>query len=464
MARDAADRWLHTRLHCLGASVFGVLAFAALAEAESGFTARGLAQAAVALLQVAMLPDSTVALAQHGAELCLGLSALQRMRQLWRLLVPEELECPMLRVRLPSRREEEDVAMKKAALKERHGIVLGDSVIERASAAPTVEDLYDLWRLEQEQTVSCDGFPFERVPDDWPYFGGLQLENVSVRYSPGATLALSDVSLSIPPSKALLLIGPASCGKTTALRTLLRLCPFEAGSVIVDGVDVRSVGLTTLRGRIAVVPQELTLFHGSWRTNLDPLGEFEEEHLNFALRLTRLQNWLDLNAPMGIDEPLPKAMGPALRALVGLCRALLRLLQKRSKLLILDRTTCALDETADANITALILRFCRRKEAAVLQASRRLTQAALYDHIAVIKGGRIIEQGPPRKLWARDAAFREMARSMGVDAKRLSRPAHVADRLTSVWAWEVNPQEDADWADEFQVAIKKAKPKADKEQ
>merc|ERR1712226_282034 len=102
----------------------------------------------------------------------------------------------------------------------------------------------------------------------------------------------------------------------------------------------------------------------------DPLGEFEEEQINLALRLTRLQNWLVQNAPGGLDEALPAILDPGLRSFLGICRALLRLLQKRSKLLVMDRTTCRLSSTSDADLTALILRFCRRHEAAVLQVSR----------------------------------------------------------------------------------------------
>merc|ERR1712217_556615 len=144
----------------------------------------------------------------------------------------------------------------------------------------------------------------------------------------------------------------------------MRLWPIESGSVVVDCVDVRSVGLTTLRSRIAYVPQETTLFRGTWRDNLDPMAEFDEEQLNIAMRMTRLSNWLERHAPKGLDEPLPTADGksnltPELKCLLGVSRGLLRLLQRRSKLFLLDCTTCKLDVSSDADLTVLMLRYCQ---------------------------------------------------------------------------------------------------------
>merc|ERR1719498_35939 len=141
-----------------------------------------------------------------------------------------------------------------------------------------------------------------------------------MRYSRGATAALQDVSLQLSTRSSLLLAGGQDSGKTSLIRTLLRLWPCESGSLILDAVDVRSVGVTVLRSRVALVPQVTTLFAGTWRTNLDPFEEFEEEQLLLALRLTRLWHWLLQHAPRRLDEPLPEVMDPALKALLGLSR------------------------------------------------------------------------------------------------------------------------------------------------
>eukprot|EP00444_Apocalathium_aciculiferum_P058821 CAMPEP_0183588378 /NCGR_PEP_ID=MMETSP0371-20130417/160678_1 /TAXON_ID=268820 /ORGANISM="Peridinium aciculiferum, Strain PAER-2" /LENGTH=122 /DNA_ID=CAMNT_0025799637 /DNA_START=38 /DNA_END=406 /DNA_ORIENTATION=+ len=118
--------------------------------------------------------------------------------------------------------------------------------------------------------------------------------------------------------------------------------------------------------------------------------------------------------------------------------------------------------SSDADLTMLVLKYCRRREVAVLQTSRRTNQAPLYDSAALLQQGRILEQGKPKKLWASDGPFRGYARSQGVDSSALSKADGVADRLTSVWAWDISPQEEPAWSDEFAVGMKKVKDKSSK--
>jgi ABC-type multidrug transport system fused ATPase/permease subunit len=459
VTHDSADRWLQTRIYAMNMFMLAVLAFTLLQDDSITDSVLGsginVVPAAVALLQLALLPEPAELAVSHGASLCEGLAALKRMRSVWKHCVSEELESPLIHMRLPSARERRDMEEGYASLRSR--VVLGDKVIERGGEAEQALRLYDLAVLEKKQNVSCLGFALEQVADDWPYFGAIEMKDVTMRYYRGATPALQDVRLQLPTRSSLLLVGAQDSGKTSLIRTLLRLWPCESGSLILDCVDVRCVGVSALRSRVAYVPQATILFSGTWRTNLDPLEEYEERQLVLVLRLTRLWHWLWQHAPKRLDEPLPETLNPAVKALLGLSRALLRLLQKRSKLLIMDCTTCMLDAESDADLTALMLRYCRRQEAAVLQASRRVLQSPLYDAVAVIRAGRVVEQGVPRKLWGKDGAFRELARSQGVDSAKLSRPEAVAQRLTSTWNWDVSPQEDPDWADEFAVSMKKPK-------
>mmetsp|Transcript_20047 Transcript_20047/g.46865 ORF Transcript_20047/g.46865 Transcript_20047/m.46865 type:complete len:197 (+) Transcript_20047:47-637(+) len=190
------------------------------------------------------------------------------------------------------------------------------------------------------------------------------------------------------------------------------------------------------------------------------MDEFEEEELQRVLRLTRLENWL-LHTTHGLDAQLhPKELGPS-GVLLGLCRALLRLLQGRSKLLLLDAVTCRLGPS-DAVLTALLLRYCRRCGAAVLQVSQKAQQAPLYDEVAILAAGRILEQGAAKKLWVRDGALRRVAKEQGLDSSKMTKPDAVAARLAPVFAWEVSPQEDPDFADEFAVSMKAMKDKKER--
>lgn len=187
----------------------------------------------------------------------------------------------------------------------------------------------------------------------------------------------------------------------------------------------------------------------------------QQDELKRVLRLTRLENFLlrtasDLDATIAPEvlEPGPAA---ASAVLLCLCRALLRLLQGRSKLLMMDAATCRFNPASDADLTAIILRYCRRRGAAMLQVSQRAQQAPLYDEVAVMATGRVVEQGPAKKLWVKDGALRRVAKDQGLDSSKMTKPDVLAARLMPVWGWEVSPQEDPAFSDEFAVSMKKAK-------
>jgi len=453
IAVDAAERWLYTRLHCLISLLLGLFSFSLLSEAPTALPSKlGLAVSISAVAQVALVPDAVIDLLKYGGRLTFGLASLRRIRNVVKETELEELESPILKLKPGVEVEKEMRGMDK--LKGRSGkIALGDVMVD--SDAPE-----ELIKTKEEQLFSVAGYPVEKVPADWPYFGAVDFEDVTVRYSTNLSPAISECSLRLEAGKALLVVGPASCGKTTLLRALLRLVPSETGRVLLDGIDTRSVGLSTIRGRIAVVPQEVVLYRGTWKQNLDPMNEFTEDDLQMVVRLTRFENWLIRYTSKGLEEEITEAeMGPlgAAAVLLGLSRAMLRLLQKRSKLLLLDATTCCLSPSSDADLTALLLRYARRCGAAVMQVSRRVQQAPLYDEVAVMAMGRVTEQGPAKKLWVKDGGLRRMAKEQGLDSGKMTKVETQSIRLSSVWGWEVSPQETPAWQDEFNVAMKKVK-------
>jgi len=122
------------------------------------------------------------------------------------------------------------------------------------------------------------------LQSSWPWLGGIEFKNVSMRYNSESPLALKNVNLSIPPGKSLAIVGHTGSGKSSLLLTLFRLVEIESyGSIEIDGVDIRSISLQTLRDVLSIIPQDPVLFAGSLFYNLDATGKASKEDAWMAL-------------------------------------------------------------------------------------------------------------------------------------------------------------------------------------
>ena len=176
--------------------------------------------------------------------------------------------------------------------------------------------------------------------------------------------------------------------------TLFRILELEQGSITLDGIDIRRVGLKRLRQSIAMLPQDPTIFSGSIKQNLDPFEEHSDSTLWNALERAQLKEAVE-SLPKMLDTDVGEggdAFSVGQRQLMCLARAVLR----DAKLLVMDEGTASVDVETDAMVQTMIRDVF--KDCTVFAIAHRLGTIIDYDQILVLGDGNVIEEGNPATL------------------------------------------------------------------
>lgn len=183
------------------------------------------------------------------------------------------------------------------------------------------------------------------VPQNWPEFGKVQFKNFQLRYRDGLDLVLRNLSFTVNGSEKIGIVGRTGAGKSSLTLALFRIIEAAGGSIIIDGEDISKLGLHTLRSKLTIIPQDPVLFSGSLRNNLDPFGQKNDEAIWRALELAHLKNFVK-GLTAGLNHEVTEGgenLSVGQRQLICLARALLR----KTKVLILDEATAAVDLETD---------------------------------------------------------------------------------------------------------------------
>jgi ATP-binding cassette subfamily C protein CydCD len=230
----------------------------------------------------------------------------------------------------------------------------------------------------------------------------LEMVNVSFAY-PGRTQpALAGVSFAVPAGRTVALVGPSGAGKTTAAALFLRFWDPAAGVVKLDGHDLRAYGLDELRSRIALVAQDTYLFNDTLRNNilLARPGASEVE-LIAAVEQASLDEFVR-TLPDGLDTLVGERgaqLSGGQRQRVAIARAFV----KNAPILILDEATSHLDTINEQAVRASLARLARARTTLVI--AHRLATVRDADHIVVLDGGRVAEEGRHEALLARGGLY-----------------------------------------------------------
>jgi ATP-binding cassette subfamily B protein len=234
--------------------------------------------------------------------------------------------------------------------------------------------------------------------------GRLQFDHVTFCYPGVPTPVLRDVTLELEPGETVALVGPNGSGKSTLLQLVPRLAEVSAGSILLDGTDVRDLPLATLRSAVGCAFEDPTLFSVSVRENVSygRPGADEQEVLA-ALAAAQADFVADL--PWGLDTRIGEqgmALSGGQRQRVALARAILA----RPTVLLLDDPLSALDVHTEAKVTHALEEVMA--ESTALVVAHRPSTVMLADRVALLDRGVIVATGSHRELLATQARYRSL--------------------------------------------------------
>ncbi|CDO77661.1 hypothetical protein BN946_scf184969.g12 [Trametes cinnabarina] len=250
------------------------------------------------------------------------------------------------------------------------------------------------------------------VPEDWPSKGEVEFRQYSARYRPELDLVLKDINVKINASEKVGIVGRTGSGKSSLLLSLFRIIEPASGTIYIDGVDITKVGLHDLRSAISIVPQSPDLFEGTIRENIDPTGASSDADIWVALEQTHLKSFVE-TLPGGLDAAVREggsSLSSGQRQLLCFARALLR----KSKILVLDEATSAVDLDTDRAIQEII-RGPQFANVTMLTIAHRVNTILESDRVLVLDAGRVIEFDSPKNLLAnKQSAFHSLAAEAGL--------------------------------------------------
>ncbi|KAF8153792.1 multidrug resistance-associated ABC transporter [Crassisporium funariophilum] len=320
----------------------------------------------------------------------------------------------------------------------------------------SVERVVEYLDLPQEPPAVIES---HRVPAFWPSSSNndslIVAENIVIKYAPDLPAVLHDVSFTLKAGERVGLLGRTGSGKSTLAMSILRFVDPISGRIIIDGIDISTIGIHDLRSRLTFIPQDATLFSGTLRDNLDPFNEhddsecldvlhrvqmitdsdhtsqrssreqsasssrnpsrppsihaFEREDTGDSMSTTTTD--IDTKTSVTLDTKVSAGganFSQGQKQLIAMARALLR----RSSIIVLDEATSSIDFATDAKIQTTIRE--EFNDSLLLTVAHRLRTVIDYDRLMVLDKGQIVEFDTPWTLIQKeDGFFRTMCLKSG---------------------------------------------------
>ena len=253
-----------------------------------------------------------------------------------------------------------------------------------------------LKQVNQLMRIKTERDPSEQVMPKRQFAGAVSLARISMRYNAGGEPALLGAAFDIKPGELVAITGPSGAGKSTILKVIGGLYQPQAGTVLIDGIDIRQLDPLELRYSIAYLPQTTHLFHGTIAQNIrlaEPTAS--DEDLERACAAAGLLDEIQ-SLPDGFDTRIGDQMLQQLPSGFQQRLALARCYAKDSPILLLDEPGQTLDEAGDAGFMKYLNHIKGSKT--VIMITHRPSHMRMADRLLVIEEGRIAMDGPPDRV------------------------------------------------------------------
>ncbi|XP_023241647.1 multidrug resistance-associated protein 4-like [Centruroides sculpturatus] len=272
----------------------------------------------------------------------------------------------------------------------------------------SVKRILNYSKLKSE--ASYESLPNKRPPSDWPQRGEIHFDNVSLQYSKDKNIVLKNITFRVRSGEKIGIVGRTGAGKSSLIASLFRMTE-PTGTITIDGVDTKEIGLRDLRSKISIIPQDPMLFTGPLRRNIDPFNEYSEEMLWQAIEQVQLKEVIN-KLPGGLDTHLSEGgrnFSVGERQLICLARTILR----KNKILVMDEATSNIDKSTDSRIQKIIRE--KFKSCTVLTIAHRLNTVIDSDRVLVLDTGKLQEFDSPYALLKNvNGTFYNLVKNTGV--------------------------------------------------